>query len=280
MWILPKPLLEEALADIAKVIAADSEAKVLSAVDAVALNKLYRSYDLNHGSITDAEDKAFSLPKRNALYNLYDKTQQNRPLCYIRTELMSMVDLCPMCGITPPSQLDHQMPREDFRSLSVCRLNLVPTCGVCNNKKRKGAPSDFVHAYYDHELQNIPFFEIEIHSSPTTHRISWKFRINRTIISNNTLADKVEHQIGVIKLFRRLYRETNGMLSDILSSQITSQEQLDIILNYEYRKYERYGMNDWRRVFIKSLIDSPHFTIVEAKEYALRIRPVNGGVNA
>ena len=280
MWILPKPLLEEALADIAKVISADTEANVLERADAVALNQLYRSYDHNHGIITDAEDKTFTLPKRNALYNLYGKTQQGGKLSYIRTDLMSVVDYCPMCGIAPPSQLDHQMPKEDFRSLSVCRLNLVPTCSVCNNKKRKGDPSDFVHAYYDHELRNIPFFEIEIHSSPATHRMSWKFRINRRIIGNDTLADKVEHQIGVIKLFRRLYRETNILLSDILSSTITTQVQLDTILSYEYRKYERYGMNDWRRVFLRSLIDSPHFTIVEANEYALRIKPINGGINA
>lgn len=280
MWILPKPLLDEALADIAKVFAADTEANVLTAADAVALNKLYRSYDRNHGSITDAEDKAFTLPKRNTLYKFYDKTQQGGKLSYIRTELMSVADYCPMCGIAPPSQLDHQMPREDFRSLSVCRLNLVPTCGVCNNKKRKGDPSDFVHAYYDHELSNIPFFEIEVHSNPVTHRMSWRFRINRAIIGNDVLADKVENQIGVIKLFRRLYRETNILLSDILSSNITSQVQLDTILSYEYSKYERYGMNDWRRVFLKSLIDSPHFTIAEANEYALRIKPINGGVNA
>ena len=110
--------------------------------------------------------------------------------------------------------------------------------------------------------------------------MSWKFRINRRIIGNDTLADKVEHQIGVIKLFRRLYRETNILLSDILSSTITTQVQLDTILSYEYRKYERYGMNDWRRVFLRSLIDSPHFTIAEANEYALRIKPINGGINA
>lgn len=280
MWILPKPLLDEALADIANVIAADTEAKVLGDADATALNKLYRSYDNNHGTITEAEDNTFSLSKLKALYNLYDKTQQGRLLSYIRTELMSSVDYCPMCGISPPSQLDHQMPREDYKSLSVCRLNLVPTCGVCNNKKRKGEPSDFIHAYYDHELRGLPFFEIEIHSSPITHRMSWKFHINRHIIGNDTLANKIEHQIGVIKLFRRLYRETNILLSDILSSTITSQAQLDIILSYEYGKYERYGMNDWRRVFLKSLIESPHFTIAEANEYALRIKPINGGVNA
>ncbi|MBQ0075732.1 MAG: HNH endonuclease [Bacteroidales bacterium] len=280
MWILPKPLLDEALADIANVIAADTEAKVLGPTDSITLNKLYRTYDHNSGTITEVEDKTFSLTKRTALYNLYDKTQLGQSLSYIRAELMSVVDICPMCGIMPSSQLDHLMPRKDYKSLSVCRLNLVPTCGVCNNKKRKGDPSGFVHAYYDHKLENIPFFEIEIHSNPINHRMSWKFSINRAIIADNALADKVEHQISVIKLFRRLYKETNTLLADILSSNITSQHQLDTILAYEYGKYERYGMNDWRRVFLKSLIDSPCFSIAEAKEYALKIRPINGGVNA
>ena len=280
MWILPKPLLDEALADIARVIAADTEANTLEQTDSATLNKLYRNYDRNHGTITDEEDKVFCLAKRTALHNLYDKTQQGRSLSYIRTKLMSDVDFCPMCGIMPPSQLDHQMPREDYKSLSVCRLNLVPTCGVCNNKKRKGNPSNFVHAYYDHELENIPFFEINVDSSPFPHCISSEVRVNITSSGNNSLADKVEHQISVVKLFRRLYKETNILLADILSTNITTQSQLDTILAYEYRKYERYGMNDWRRVFLKSLLDSPCFSIVEAKEYALRIKPINGGVNA
>lgn len=39
-------------------------------------------------------------------------------------------------------------------------------------------------------------------------------------------------------------------------------------------------MNDWGRVFIQSLIESEHFIIDEAKVNALRIKPINGGVNA
>lgn len=281
MWTLPKPLLEDALNDIAKTIAEDRAN--LDDNDGIILKRLYLLYDNNGGCITDADNQRLNLVKRNAIYNLYNKTQLGRRMSYIRTQLMHDVDYCPMCGISPPSQLDHQMPKEDYKSLSVCRLNLVPTCGVCNNKKRKGDPSDFLHPYYSQAIIGVPFFEIEIHSSPITHRMSWKFNINKAIVPDQELADRIVSQIGVIKLFRRLYKETNIFLSDILNAGLESQSQLDLILNYEYKKYannNRYGMNDWRCVFLKSLIDSPHFTIEEARVYASRIRPVNGGVNA
>lgn len=281
MWTLPKPLIADAIADVARVI--EKSDNRLNEADGVLLKILYRLYDSNDGSILSEEDKRIAQDKRDVLYSLYNKTQQGGALYYIRKELLRDIDFCPMCGISAPSQLDHQMPREDFRSLSVCRLNLVPTCSVCNNKKRKRDPSKFVHPYYSQSLINLPFFEIEINSSPETHRMSWKFNINKAIIPDRNLATKIESQVGVVKLFRRLYKETNIMLSDILNADISSQSQLDFVMKYEYGKYannNRYGMNDWRCVFLRSLIESPHFTIEEARVYAGRIKPVNGGVNA
>lgn len=278
MWILPKPLLADALADIAKVIKANKGS--LDTADATMLDTLYHTYDKNNGTVSLADNNVFSSAKQNVLLASYDKTQKGGKLVYIRQELLANVDYCPMCGIMPPSQLDHQMPKVEYKSLSVCRLNLVPTCGVCNNKKRTGKPSDFVHPYYDYGLRGIPFFDVEIHSNPNTHRMSWKFKINKAIIQDPTLADKVEKQIGVIKLFRRLTKEINILLSDILSVGIKFQEQLDIILEYEYNKYKRYGQNDWRVVFLEALRNSNSFTINEAMVYSKSIKPINGGVNA
>lgn len=281
MWTLPKPLIEDAIADVARVIA-KSDGR-LNDADGVVLKTLYRLYDSNNGSITSDDDSRISKDKRDVLYSLYNKTQKGGALYSIRKELFKNVDYCPMCGMSAPSQLDHLMPRDDFRSLSVCRMNLVPTCSVCNNKKRKGDSSNFIHPYYAQAIINVPFFEIEIHSSPVTHRMSWTFNINKQIIPDRELASKIESQVGVIKLFRRLYKETNMMLSDILNAGISSQAQLDQIMNYEYSKHvnnNRYGMNDWRCVFLKSLIESPHFTIEEARVYAAHIKQINGGVNA
>lgn len=279
MWILEKPLIDEALSDIARVIA-ESNAS-LTGTDGTNLNSLYRLYDRQGGTISKQQDETLSASARNTLYNLYDKTQEGRRLSYIRTQLFKAVDVCPMCGIQPPSQLDHQMPRSKYKSLSVCRLNLVPLCGVCNNKKKASDASTFVHPYYDHELQDLPFFIIDVHSSPVTHRLSWKFSINEQVVGNPTLAAKIRTQVGVVKLFRRLYKETNNLLSDLLfDAEDWNEETFKFVMQREYRKHLcRRGTNDWHTVFIKALLDSPRFSLQEAKVYAQRITPVNQGLN-
>jgi len=279
MWILEKPLIDEALNDVTRIIA-ESDGKLADA-DGILLNRLYRTYDRQGGTISEQQNDALGKSARKVLYGLYDKTQEGHRLSYIRTQLFKSVDICPMCGIQPPSQLDHQMPRSKYESLSVCRLNLVPICGVCNNKKRAKEASAFVHPYYDHELQDLPFFVIEVHSSPVTHRMSWKFSINEQVIGSATLAEKISTQVGVVKLFRRLYKETNHVLSHLLyGAENWSEESLNIILRHEYESYRyRLGTNDWHTVFIKALIDSPRFSLQEAKVYAQRIAPVNRGVN-
>lgn len=279
MWLLEKPLIDEALQDIERVIA-ESNGRITDA-DGISLKKLYRLYDRQHGTISELQNADVNGAVRETLHDLFAKTRDGRRLSYIRMQLFRAVDICPMCGIQPPSQLDHQMPRSKYASLSVCRLNLVPICGVCNNKKNASDASSFVHPYYDHELRDLPFFVIEIHSSPVTHRMSWKFSINELVVGNPVLASKISTQVGVVKLFRRLYKETNNMLSHLLyGAEDWSEESLNFILQHEYNSYHRrLGTNDWHTVFMKALIDSPRFTLQEARVYAQRIVPANRGVN-
>ena len=280
MWILDKPLIEDAISDIAQIFAEGG--RIINEIDRAILISIYRRYDRNNGRMKKEWDAELNLEKREQLYNAYGETYEGKRLFLIRKALMKMVTICPMCGIQPPSQLDHHSPRSDYKSLSVFRLNLVPVCGVCNNKKKDKDPSLFIHPYYDHCLKDIPFFLISIHSSPKTHRMSWKFTINRAVIGDADLANKIDTQINVIKLYRRLYRETNEMLSDMLSGiDILSEDSLNKTLQQEYRKHKkRKGTNDWHTVFVKALIDSPHFSVAEAKAYSDTIMPVNGGINA
>lgn len=271
MWTLEKPLLKDAIADIAKVIAA-SKGK-LSKDDGFILKHLYRKYDNNNGNISEEDDNKLCKEQKQTLSYLYDsQTYKGQDLYYIREELYKLAKVCPMCGFGEIYHLDHQMPQADYKSLSVCRLNLVPTCAKCNNKKRKKDPTSFIHPYYDHAIENVPFFIISIHSTPD-HRVSWNFGINEALIGSQELIDKINNQVGVIELYDRLMKETTEMLSDMLSGmEEMAQEVLDETLKTEYRKHNRRrGVNDWHTVFVKALIDSPHFTIEEAKVYAASI---------
>ena len=149
-------------------------------------------------------------------------------------------------------------------------------------QERQKEAETFIHPYYDHGIKDLPFFIITIHSNPHTHRMSWKFDINEAVIKNKELVQKINNQVGVIKLYRRLYRETNELLSDMLSGIDTITEQtLSFILQKEYKTHvHRRGTNDWHTVFVKALIDSPNFSVAEAEVYSKRIKPVNKGINA
>lgn len=280
MWILEKPLIDDAINDIAFVIA---ESKgVFTNEDRDVLSDIYKSYDNLNGHMTQELENKLDNVKKEKLYDLYDCTQKGRKLYYIRKALMDKVTVCPMCGIKCPTQLDHHSPRSKFKSMSVSRLNLVPICGECNNKKGQLTEENFIHPYYDRAIENLPFFVISICSDSNSHRISWKFSINDEIIGDKNLADRINKQVGVVKLYERLNRETNEMLSDFLSGiEDFSDDVLSTLLHVEYKKhFKRRGLNDWHTVFIKALMDSPSFTKEEAKVYVKCIKPVNGGVNA
>ena len=272
MWTLEKPNISDAIADIAKTITASNGQ--LNKPDGVIMNYIYREYDKNHGSISSDVDDKLCDKQKKSLYSLYDnQIYKGGKLYYIRESIFGLAKVCPMCGFGELHHLDHQMPRSKFKSLSVCRLNLIPTCGVCNNWKKAKDPSKFIHPYYDHAIENVPFFVVDINSDPDTHNLYWSFSINETLIADETLREKLTFQIGAIHLYERLENETNEMLSDMLSGiEELTKEALDETLKSEYRKHSRRrGVNDWHTVFVKSLIDSPHFTIEEAKVYAAKM---------
>lgn len=279
MWILDKPLLDDAINDIEKIVNASDK---LGDAEKVLLNYLARAYDRHFGTITQEDHDKSSKTQREEIAQLYAKTYENGDLYFIRQDLMRNVDLCPMCGIEPPSQLDHQMPISKYGELSVLRLNLVPLCSVCNNRKRAKNPSDFIHPYYVRDISKEPFFIVTIHSSPVTHRMSWQFSINDKVIRDNDLIRKINNQVSVVKLFKRLYKETNRYLSDLLyGMSFNSNKELKTFLQFEYNKNNsRYGRNDWRTAFTFALYVSDKFHKEEAQTYICRIHPVNNGVNA
>lgn len=201
---------------------------------------------------------------------------------YMRKALLKNVDGCSMCGISEVTQLDHLYPHSDFKSLSICRLNLVPTCGKCNNLRRKDSPENFIHPYYYHSINGKEFFEINIFSN-NNHHVSWMFNINPNVLSKSEY-DKMMYQTEKIQLKERLCRETNILLTSLLCdvNNIKSEAALKSALKYMYmNELSKRGMNDWHTVFYKALYESVNFTIVEAKEYTKRkMHYLNNNVNA
>lgn len=162
MWRLGKPALDSALQDIDKIIRASGNR--LDDTIKPKMQYVIRMYDQNKGSIASSVLNRFTCDEGDLIHNMYgSKTYEGQELYYIREELFNGVDLCPLCGINPPSQLDHQMPKSQYKPLALCRLNLVPTCGVCNNKKRAKPYDEFLHPYYVDFPNGIVFLIVNIH---------------------------------------------------------------------------------------------------------------------
>lgn len=82
---------------------------------------------------------------------------ETEPMAALRGDLLKRdaVARCPSCGISESSTLDHYLPKENYPEFSIFPKNLVPSCGVCNNRKRDRILVDgtdvrmFLHPCYD-----------------------------------------------------------------------------------------------------------------------------------
>ena len=147
MWKIDKPDLSRAKGkDVRELIANCDE---LDDTLKKPLKELYQQYDDQHGSVTEVQLSAIADDKAKAIHGMYKSTYENKPLAYIRDELTAKVYKCPYCGIAQPNTLDHYMPESKYEALAVCRMNLVPMCGVCNNYKHAKPYEKFVHCYYE-----------------------------------------------------------------------------------------------------------------------------------
>lgn len=283
MWTLEKPDLEDAINDIKAIIAA-SKGELVDG-DKARIKMIYQIYDKNNGNISKATNNILCPKQRKSLHNLYNETgiinKKPGKLYYIRKELFDKVSECPMCGMCPPQQLDHQMPQSEYESIAVLRLNLVPICSICNNKKRKKEAQDFVHPYYAIFPEDVIFLIANVHVDPRTLMISWSFDIDGTSINDDNLLHKVNNQISVIELFERLQKASNSYLSEMLyATYFESDEELHCYVEKEYQKSKAlYGLNHWRTALLSALCHSPMFTYKAVNEFVINIKPINGGRN-
>lgn len=277
MWILKKPDLRKAKKDIDVVLA---HCNKLNSGDKPLLEQLYDDYDNGGGAVTPLQ----LLPldgKKEIIREQYAKTsgtladkRKNKPLVYIRTELKQGVDKCPYCSINSRQQLDHYMDKSTYGQLAVCRLNLVPLCGTCNNRKGDKSYTDFVHPYYQQFPQtNFLVADCKI----VKNRVVATFRIDKAALNDNALAEKIEKQIVHIRLRQRLQKAKTEFLSQTFLGFCGSTDaELKAFLTLHLQQTSAlYGRNDWRTALLRGLSICPQFNVNVVKNMVSK--PINGG---
>lgn len=276
MWILKKPDLTEAKKDIKVVV---RHCNSLNDDDRVLLEQLYDDYNNGGGEVTrqqllplDSKKEVIKQQYAKTIGKLSGRCQDNH-LVNMRTDLLHGVHKCPYCSINEPEQLDHYMDKSRYGQLAVCRLNLVPLCCKCNNSKRDLPYSDFVHPYY----QSFPDADILVADCKIVRNnvvVSWG--IDRDVLGDEELADRIESQMKHIQLLPRLQKAMIEFLSQSFGSFNGSEDdELKECLGLLLRSTSScYGRNDWRTALIRGLIKCPQFDVRVVEE--MKQRNVNG----
>lgn len=254
MWGIPdKPSLRKAKNDAAKTV---EHCRGLDATDEVKLKTLYETYDLKKGRL-DAADLVPLDGKKEIIKNQYPKTYGKGELSYIRRQLMKDVDRCPMCSILPPTDLDHFWNQSNFGQLAVCRLNLVPACGICNKKKTNGNPDDFVHAYYQQFPVGVIF--LKANCKIVKEYVVPSFSIDGSRLGDATLTRRLVSQMKEVKLKNRLRAASKGFLRELFQGTTFGTERAlkAYLSKAEKDKTEVFGPNDWRTALIRGLKACP-----------------------
>lgn len=280
MWRLNKPSLLRSIRD-AKVTVA--HCRNLDSGDYAKLCALYKAYDKKGGEVSDVDLKPLE-SKKDIIEGQYSKTSgkenprkgqtigKDKPLVYMRNELMTGVDRCPMCSILPVTDLDHVWPQSEYGQLAVCRLNLVPVCGKCNKEKTDVDPSEFIHSYYQKFPVGVVFLIATCHV--VLGKIIPRFTIDQAALKNNDLAHRLNSQMKHVKLRARLQKAAQEFFMKLFrEAKVNNNKELKLFLEDRLRIYENgaypydYGRNDWRTALLRGMLTCPAVDINVVKGY-------------
>ena len=280
MWRLRKPNLLRSIRD-AKVTV--DHCRDLDSADYAKLCDLYKAYDKKNGEVSDADLKPLET-KKNVIEGQYSKTSgkekprkgqtigKDKPLVYMRNDLMVGMDRCPMCSILPVTDLDHVWPKSEYGQLAVCRLNLVPVCGKCNKEKKDIKPSEFIHTYYQKFPSGVVFLIATCHV--VLGKIIPRFTIDQLALKDDDLARRLNSQMKHIKLIFRLQKASQEFFMKLFREvKVSNNEELKLFLEDRLKIYENgtypydYGRNDWRTALLRGMLACPAVDINVVKGY-------------
>lgn len=272
MRSLPSPDRTQARAELSSAIAVHEKkgvqhgyAATLAEIDAVLA--LYDAYDAALG-VGSAALKGPGLAQglRTAVHDGYEFTQFGRKLATIRTTLLHGIEHCPICGISPPRELDHYLPRSAFHPLAIYVRNLVPLCHDCNHSKGAAEPATpeqrFIHPYLE-PLPAIRFLRATV--TLDNGALLAHFEIDPIAALPAITQQRLDYQLARLKLNERYEREFNTYLSAYTVALHDAYEGggaefvRSLLLRQAENDFQRFHRNHWRPVLLMALSEHAEF---------------------
>ena len=228
---------------------------------------LYDAYDAAKGAPNELLKGAdLDEELRAAIQKAYNLTQRGRKLSSIRADLMQGIEHCPICGISPPNELDHHLPKAIFQPLSIYVCNLVPICGNCNQLKGvvvSETPAHWhVHAYLE-VIPPIRFLRATV--SIESGGLVVEFDVDPSAGLPDLLRERLEHQLQSLRLNERYAREINTYLISHTTAlrlcfNSNGAEGVKLFLEQQAKtEFARFHFNHWRPVLLLALSNHQDF---------------------
>jgi hypothetical protein len=132
------PLLNVDATDVFDEIAAAKNQPRRSLMQAARVEILaaYQGYEDMAPEVGELDKAPLTDQQKDAMRHAY--SVETEPMTMLRGKLLNRISVarCPFCGISETSTLDHYLPKEQHPEFSIFPKNLVPSCAVCNTRKR------------------------------------------------------------------------------------------------------------------------------------------------
>lgn len=249
MWGICKPKIEDAKGDIVIF----KEKGIVKGKDVDSLDLLVEQYEAQGGKVTNTQHDIISEKGAKSIHAHYEDTEANKPLYYIRQELNENVMKCPYCAIGQPATLDHYMPKNKYKALALCRLNLVPMCWECNRGKGHTHPyTEYIHPYYLPDLSGITF--LNAHIEIVGDVLNFTFSFDKEALGNEDLYEQFISHWRNMKLNERLRKSVIDFIhSEVLSESTDMEVLVKYVAILAERIKNKYGLNDWRSAIMRAL---------------------------
>ena len=179
-------------------------------VEIDAILAIYDLYDQALGMPSEAlKGPGLALALNGAIRHAYPQTYEDGKIPHIRTKAFENVDLCPICGVDPPVELDHHLPKAVYKPLSLYAWNLVPLCEACNGSKLARDAGKFVHAYFD-TVPDVQFLQVEV--SIENGGLITKYSVDDNADLAAPLLTKLKFQMEALSLNDRFQKDVNTNL--------------------------------------------------------------------
>lgn len=219
------------------------------------------------------------------LYNLKDEYSSN-PFCKAtKTELVKLYEqqlvqnkegrkiydlllnlapggICPFCGFSQASTLDHYMPKKKYPSFSISPLNLVPSCSDCNTGKKEDVAGNereqIIHPYYDHKLFEDQWLFARVNN---TTPASLTFFTRPPVHWQQVNHDRVQSHFENFKLARRFSVQVATEISTLkyelaYDFDISQGAGVKEALHKKQSASSRVNINWWKTAMYQALTSS------------------------